>query len=141
MLWLVVKTLLHEKVRFFITLIGITVAGVLALVEIAIYLGMMANATAVIRHTDADVWIASKNIQTFDFALPFPAGRINQVRALRYSPLRSTARARWLSRSPSWRGRAHWRAWWRWWPKRRPRNPPPRDSPTASSGFLCRPCW
>jgi len=81
MLWLAVKTLLHEKVRFFITLIGITVAGVLALIEIAIYLGMMANATAVIRHTDADLWVASKNIQSFDFALPFPAERINQVRA------------------------------------------------------------
>jgi putative ABC transport system permease protein len=81
MLWLAVKTLLHEKVRFFITLLGITVAGVLALIEIAIYLGMMANATAVIRHTDADIWVASKNIQSFDFALPFPAGRINQVRA------------------------------------------------------------
>jgi len=81
MLWLAVKTLLHEKVRFFITLVGITVAGVLALIEIAIYLGMMANATAVIRNTDADLWIASKNIQTFDFALPFPAERINHVRA------------------------------------------------------------
>ena len=81
MLWLAVKTLLHEKVRFFITLTGITVAGVLALIEIAIYLGMMANATAVIRHTDADIWVASKNIQSFDFALPFPAERINQVRA------------------------------------------------------------
>ncbi len=81
MLWLAVKTLLRERVRFVITLIGISVAGVLALVEIAIYLGMMANATAVIRHTDADIWIASKNIQTFDFALPFPAERINQVRA------------------------------------------------------------
>lgn len=81
MLWLAVKTLLHEKVRFFITLIGITVAGVLALVEIAIYLGMMANATAVIRHVDADIWVASKNIQSFDFALPFPAERIYQVRA------------------------------------------------------------
>jgi putative ABC transport system permease protein len=81
MLWLAVKTLLHEKVRFFITLLGITVAGVLALIEIAIYLGMMANATAVIRHTDADIWVASKNIQSFDFALPFPAERINKVRA------------------------------------------------------------
>ena len=81
MLWLAIKTLLHEKVRFLITLVGITVAGVLALLEIAIYLGMMANATAVIRHTDGDLWIASKNIQTFDFALPFPAERINHVRA------------------------------------------------------------
>lgn len=56
-------------------LIGIIVADVLALIEIAIYLGMMANATAVIRHTDADILVASKNIQSFGFALPFPAER------------------------------------------------------------------
>jgi len=81
MLWLAIKTLFNEKVRFCITLIGITVAGVLALIEIAIYLGMMANATAVIRHTDADIWIASKNVQSFDFGLPFPAERVQRVRA------------------------------------------------------------
>lgn len=82
MLWLAIKTLFKEKMRFCITLIGITVAGVLALIEIAIYLGMMGNATAVIRHTDADIWIASKNVQSFDFGLPFPAERVHRVRAL-----------------------------------------------------------
>lgn len=44
---------------------------------------MMANASAIIRHADADVWITSKNIQTFDFALSFPEERINRVRSLR----------------------------------------------------------
>lgn len=82
MLWLAFKTLFHEKGRFVITLIGIIISTVLTLIEVAIYLGMMGNATAVIRHTDADIWIGSKNIQSFDFALPFPEHRINQVRAL-----------------------------------------------------------
>lgn len=82
MFWLASKMLLHQKGRLLITLTGITIAAVLALVEIAIYLGMMANATALIRHTEGDIWVASKNIQSFDFALPFPADRINTVRAL-----------------------------------------------------------
>lgn len=82
MLWLAFKTLFHEKGRLVITLIGITFSTVLTLIEVAIYLGMMANATAILRHTDADVWITSKNIQNFDFALPFPEERINQVRSL-----------------------------------------------------------
>src|SRR5574341_747293 len=43
---------------------------------------MMANATAVIRHAGADIWVTSKNVQSFDFALPFPAQRINTVRSL-----------------------------------------------------------
>ena len=81
MLWLAFKTLFHEKVRFAIALTGITVSAVLALIQVAIYLGSMGNATAVIRHTEGDLWIASKNIQTFDFALPFPAARIDRVRS------------------------------------------------------------
>lgn len=60
MLWLAFKTLFHEKARFMITLIGITISTILTLIEIAIYLGMMANATAIIQHTDADIWVASK---------------------------------------------------------------------------------
>ena len=43
------------------------------------YIGMMRNATAVIRHIDADIWIASKNIQCFDFANPIPKERINRI--------------------------------------------------------------
>jgi len=82
MLWLAFKTLLHEKTRFAIALAGIAVSTVLALVQVGIYLGSMGNATAVIRHTEGDIWIASKNIQTFDFALPFPGGRIDRVRSL-----------------------------------------------------------
>lgn len=82
MYWLAMKMLFHQKMRLVITLIGITVSAVLALVEIAIYLGMMGNATAVIRHTPGDIWITSKNVQSFDFALPFPAQRIDTVRGL-----------------------------------------------------------
>lgn len=54
----------------------------LALVEVAIYLGMMGNATAVIRHSYGDIRVTSKNVQPFDFALSYPASRINAVRAL-----------------------------------------------------------
>jgi putative ABC transport system permease protein len=82
MLWLALKMLLHQKVRSLITLIGITISAVLSLVEIAIYLGMMANATVIIRHTDGDIWVASKNVQSFDFAMPFPSERINTLRSL-----------------------------------------------------------
>jgi putative ABC transport system permease protein len=81
-LWLALKALLHEKARFVLTLAGIAVSAVLALVEIGIYLGMMGNATAVIRHTDGDLWVVSRGIQSFDFALPFPEERLHAVRAL-----------------------------------------------------------
>jgi putative ABC transport system permease protein len=82
MYWLALKMLFHQKMRLLITLIGITISTVLALVEVAIYLGMMGNATQVIRHTKGDIWVVSKNLQSFDFAMPFPANRTNTVRAL-----------------------------------------------------------
>ncbi|MBI5199839.1 MAG: ABC transporter permease [Nitrospirae bacterium] len=82
MIWLALKTLIHEKGRLFITLMGITFSTILVLTQVGIYLGMMGYATAIIRHTDADIWIASKNIQNFDFALPFPEERINRVSAI-----------------------------------------------------------
>jgi putative ABC transport system permease protein len=82
MYWLALKTLFHEKGRLIITLIGIVFSTVLSLTQIAMYLGMMGNATSILRHVDADIWIAAKNIQNFDFANPFPEERINRVKAI-----------------------------------------------------------
>lgn len=82
MLWLAVTTLFHEKARLVITLMGIVFSTVLTITQLAMYLGMMGNATAVIRHVDADLWVASRNIQNFDFAYPFAEEKINRVRGL-----------------------------------------------------------
>jgi putative ABC transport system permease protein len=82
MLWLAFKTLFQERGRLIITLIGIIFSAVLTLMEVGIYLGMMGNATGIVRHTDADIWIMSKNVPNFDFSQPFPAYRIDRVRAL-----------------------------------------------------------
>jgi putative ABC transport system permease protein len=82
MLWLAFKMLFQERGRLIITLVGIVFSTVLALMEVAIYIGMMGNATGVVRHTDADIWIMSKNVPNFDFSQPFPAFRIDRVRAL-----------------------------------------------------------
>lgn len=81
MFWLAIKTLFHEKGRLFITLMGITFSTILTIIQVAMYFGAMGNATAIIRHIDGDIWIASRNIQNFDFANPFPEERINKVNA------------------------------------------------------------
>ena len=82
MLWLAFRMLFQERGRLVITLVGIVFSTVLTLVEVGIYLGMMGNATSVVRHTDADIWIVSQNVPNFDFSQPFPAYRINRVREL-----------------------------------------------------------
>lgn len=82
MLWLAWKTLYHEKGRFVVTLVGTTLSTILVLIEVGIYLGMMRSATDIIRHNDADIWVASKNIQSFDFANAFPESRKKRVESL-----------------------------------------------------------
>jgi len=82
MYWLALKTLFHEKGRLIITLIGIVFSTVLSLTQVSMYLGLIGNATAIIRNVDADIWVVSRNAQNFDFANPFPEERINRVRAL-----------------------------------------------------------
>lgn len=82
MIWLAIKTLFHERGRLVITLSGIIFSTVLTIMQVAMYLGMMGNATGIIRHVDADIWVMSKNVQNFDFANPFPQERINRVRSL-----------------------------------------------------------
>ena len=81
MLWLALKTLIHEKARLVITVSGVAFSTVLVLMQIGMYIGFMGNATNIIRHVDADIWITSKNIQCFDFVNPFPEERINRVRS------------------------------------------------------------
>lgn len=82
MLWLAFRMLMQERGRLIITLVGIVFSTVLTLVEVGIYLGMMGNATSVVRNTDGDIWVVSKNVPNFDFTQPFPAYRINRIRAL-----------------------------------------------------------
>jgi putative ABC transport system permease protein len=83
MYWLALRTILQKKGRVVITLVGISFSCLLTLSQVALFLGMMGNATAIIRNTDADIWITSKNNQSFDFSNNFPEQRINRVSGFR----------------------------------------------------------
>lgn len=75
------KNLFHDRVRFAITVVGVTFSVVLILAQLGIYLGMMANASTIVDHTEADIWVTSANSANFDFALPFSERKENQVQA------------------------------------------------------------
>jgi putative ABC transport system permease protein len=83
MIWLALRLSLHNRTRLAVTLVGVIFSSYLTLTEVALYIGMMENATAVIRHASADLWVTSKGIRNFDFAKPFPEDRVKQVLALR----------------------------------------------------------
>ncbi len=74
------KILSHDKVRFAITLIGVTFSVVLIFGQVGVYLGFMESASSIIDHTDADIWVASSRSANFDWARPIPAIRADQAR-------------------------------------------------------------
>lgn len=76
------KNLFHDRVRFAITLVGISFSVVLILVQVGVYLGMMYNTSSIIEHTNADIWITARNNRNFDFSMPFPEHRENRARAV-----------------------------------------------------------
>lgn len=81
MIWLATRLAFHNRTRLFVTLFGVVFSAYLTLTETALYIGMMENATSIIRHSGADLWAASKGVQNFDFAKPFPDERVKSLQA------------------------------------------------------------
>ena len=80
---LALKMLLHDRVRTAITVLGVTFAVSLVLVQTGLFLGAMRNASAVIDHSSADLWITAHDAANVDFAQIAPASLADRVRAVR----------------------------------------------------------
>ncbi len=75
------KNLLHDKLRFIITVSGVAFAVMLVLFQVGLFLGLLSNATVTIEHLNADLWITSRNTPNVDFAHAFPESRVDRVRS------------------------------------------------------------
>lgn len=76
------KSLLHDRLRFGITLAGVAFAVLLVLFQVGLFLGLLENASVTIDHIDADLWVTSRNTPNVDFAHAFPETRVNRVRSV-----------------------------------------------------------
>ncbi|MEK6690510.1 MAG: ABC transporter permease [Nitrospirota bacterium] len=74
------KNLFHDKIRFIITLIGVTFSVVLIFAQVGVYLGFMRNASMIIDKSGVDIWITSRDTPNFEWARSFPERKINTVR-------------------------------------------------------------
>jgi len=79
---LALKTLVHDKLRFFITVSGVAFAVTLVFVQVGLFMGLMDNATVTIRKMNADIWVTSRNTPNIDFAHPFPESYVQRVRSV-----------------------------------------------------------
>ncbi|MFN8549760.1 MAG: ABC transporter permease, partial [Candidatus Eisenbacteria bacterium] len=76
------KNLLHDKLRFFITVLGVAFAVMLVLFQVGLFLGLLDNASVIIEHLDADLWVTPRNTANVDFSKTFPETRVDRVRSL-----------------------------------------------------------
>ena len=76
------KNLLHDKLRFLITVSGVAFAVALVFVQVGLFLGLLDNASITIDHLQADLWVTSRNTPNVDFAHAFPDSLVERVRSV-----------------------------------------------------------
>lgn len=76
------RIFLHDRGKLVITLVGVAFAVTLVFVQVGLFRGLLANATATIEHANADVWITSKNTPNVDFPHYFPDTFVQRVRSV-----------------------------------------------------------
>lgn len=76
------KNLLHDRLRFAITIAGVAFAVTLVLVQVGLFMGLLDKATVAIRHADADIWVTSHETPNVDFAHTFPETTVLRVRGV-----------------------------------------------------------
>jgi putative ABC transport system permease protein len=76
------KNLLHDRLRFAITVAGVAFAVTLVLVQVGLFTGLLDKATVTIQHARADIWVTSRNTPNVDFAHTFPETSVLRVRGV-----------------------------------------------------------
>src|SRR5688500_17252250 len=64
------KILLHDRIKFTVAGAGVSISVLLVMVQIGLYLGFMQNASNLIDHASADIWVTGEANENFDFTAP-----------------------------------------------------------------------
>lgn len=76
------RMLLHDRIRFFITVWGVAFAVTLVLVQVGLFWGLLSKSTVTIDNARADLWVTSKNTPNIDFSHTYPATGVLRVRGV-----------------------------------------------------------
>jgi len=76
------KILFHDRLRFVITVSGVSFAVMLVLVQVGLFLGLLSSASITIQNADADLWVTSRNTANVDFSIPFSENYVQRVRSV-----------------------------------------------------------
>ncbi len=64
------RIILHDRVRFVVTVLGIALAVFVLVFQGSLVFGFLAAASKLIEATDSDIWIAARGITCFEFSAP-----------------------------------------------------------------------
>jgi putative ABC transport system permease protein len=73
----------HDRMRFVITVLGISCAVFLMIFQGSMLLGFLRAASKIIDSTDADIWITGRGVQCFEFAVPIERRFADLARGIR----------------------------------------------------------
>lgn len=76
------RNIVHDRLRFTLTAIGIAFSAFLVLFQASLLAGFERAASRVIDSIDADLWIMPKGVQAFDFSPSLPADYSGVVRGI-----------------------------------------------------------
>jgi putative ABC transport system permease protein len=73
------RNLVHDRVRFAVTLVGIAFATILMGLQLGMLLNFMRTTSTLIDHAGADIWVAARGIRAEDLATPLQERRRYQA--------------------------------------------------------------
>lgn len=79
---LALRNLLHDRIRFVVTLTGIVFSVVLSAIQLGLFVGFTRATSDVIRHSGADVWVMSRGVGNLENGVENPEVRAYQVQAV-----------------------------------------------------------
>lgn len=79
---LAIRNLVHDRVRFLVTLVGVVFAVVLIAVEVGLFLGFATTTSSVIDHSGADLWIMAKGTWDVDQTTAISERKLYQALAI-----------------------------------------------------------
>jgi putative ABC transport system permease protein len=76
------RNLAHDKLRFFVTIIGVAFSVFLTIFQGSLLAGFIRAASKNIDSTESDIWLTARGLTCFEFATPLPARYVEISRGI-----------------------------------------------------------
>jgi putative ABC transport system permease protein len=76
------RNLLHDRVRFAVTLTGIVFSVLLSSIQLGLFVGFTRATSEVITHAGADIWVSSRGVTHLETGVPFSERKRFEVMAV-----------------------------------------------------------